>query len=153
NPGGLVAGMKLKDLGTKSITRNSLLFGVMHRMDMVEKIGSGIKRMRDLAKEYKTSTPKFETDENWFTVTFPRTIAESAPTGKTTGKTALILSMLRSSSEKTIPQMVEKLVLTEDGVRYHLKKLRNAAILKRWRSSARYALRKSILRISTCSYI
>jgi len=33
NPGGLAGGIKLKDLGKKSIPRNSLLFGIMHRME------------------------------------------------------------------------------------------------------------------------
>ena len=35
------------DLGTKSMPRNPLLFGMLYRMDVVESIGSGIKRIRD----------------------------------------------------------------------------------------------------------
>ena len=73
NPGGLVAGIKLKDLGKKSIPRNPLLFGIMHRMEMVEMIGSGIKRIRDLAKEYNLLNPQFEVSEDWFSVIFQRT--------------------------------------------------------------------------------
>ena len=43
SPGGLPAGMTEADLGVKSIPRNPLLFGILHRMDAVERIGSGIR--------------------------------------------------------------------------------------------------------------
>ena len=48
SPGGLPAGMTEADLGIKSVPRNPLLFGMLHRMEAVEKIGSGIRRIRDL---------------------------------------------------------------------------------------------------------
>jgi ATP-dependent DNA helicase RecG len=74
NPGGLAPSMKPEELGTKSIPRNPLLFGILHRMEIVENIGSGIKRMRRICKEYAVEEPRFETDENWFTITFPRPV-------------------------------------------------------------------------------
>ena len=50
NPGGLVKGLTLKDLGKKSLSRNNLLFGLMQRMNLVEKIGSGILRIKNSLK-------------------------------------------------------------------------------------------------------
>jgi hypothetical protein len=43
NPGGLVGGMTIEKLGTVSLPRNPLLFGMMHRMGLVDQksIGSG----------------------------------------------------------------------------------------------------------------
>ena len=72
SPGGLPAGMTEADLGIKSIPRNPLLFGILHRMEAVEHIGSGIKRIRGLCREYGIAVPKIEVSENWFTVSFPR---------------------------------------------------------------------------------
>ena len=72
NPGGLVPGIKLSDLGKKSITRNKLLFGLFQRMNLVEKAGTGIIRIKNAMKEYKLQSPQIETDENWFTITFKR---------------------------------------------------------------------------------
>ena len=46
SPGGLPVGMTVADLGTKSLPRNPLLFGMLYRMDVVEQIGSGIRRIR-----------------------------------------------------------------------------------------------------------
>jgi ATP-dependent DNA helicase RecG len=50
-PGGLPAGIKEEDLGNRSFPRNTLLFAMFYRMNLVEQIGSGIKRIRDLCKE------------------------------------------------------------------------------------------------------
>ena len=72
SPGGLPAGMTEADLGIKSVPRNPLLFNLLHRMDAVEHIGSGIRRIRDLCREHKVAEPMIETSENWFTVTFLR---------------------------------------------------------------------------------
>jgi len=70
--GGLPAGMTEADLGVKSIPRNPLLFAMLHRMEAVEHIGSGIKRIRNLCRDYGVAEPKIEVSEHWFTVIFPR---------------------------------------------------------------------------------
>jgi ATP-dependent DNA helicase RecG len=77
SPGGLPAGMTKKDMGRKSIPRNPLLFGIFFRMDVVEQLGSGIKRILELSREYGTPEPVIETDNNWVTITFPRDPAKA----------------------------------------------------------------------------
>jgi ATP-dependent DNA helicase RecG len=72
SPGGLPAGMTEADLGIKSILRNPLLFGMLYRMNAVEHIGSGIKRIRNLCREYGVAEPRIDVSEHWFTVIFPR---------------------------------------------------------------------------------
>lgn len=72
SPGGLPAGMTEADLGVKSIPRNPLLFGILHRMDAVEHIGSGINRIRDLCRDYGVAEPVIEVSGHWFTVAFSR---------------------------------------------------------------------------------
>lgn len=81
SPGGLPAGMTEADLGIKSIPRNPLLFSLLHRMEAVENIGSGIKRIRNLCRECGVVEPKIEVSANWFTVSFPR---PELPEGKQT---------------------------------------------------------------------
>ncbi len=41
-------------------------------MDAVEHIGSGIRRIRNLCREYKVADPPIEVAEHWFTIIFPR---------------------------------------------------------------------------------
>ena len=67
SPGGLPAGMTETDLGTKSMPRNPLLFGMLYRMDVVENIGSGIRRIRDLCREHGVAAPTIEVSERWVT--------------------------------------------------------------------------------------
>ncbi|MEW6078120.1 MAG: ATP-binding protein, partial [Thermodesulfobacteriota bacterium] len=43
----------------------------------VEHIGSGIKRIRNLCREYGVDEPLIEVSEHWFTVIFPRPKVES----------------------------------------------------------------------------
>ena len=75
SPGGLPAGMTEADLGLKSMPRNPLLFGMLYRMDVVENIGSGIKRIRDLCREHGVAEPVIDASEYWVTVTFARPVA------------------------------------------------------------------------------
>jgi ATP-dependent DNA helicase RecG len=63
-------------------------------MDLVEQIGSGIRRIRDLCREYGVAKPKFDVSENWVTVSFPRATGEVASevvgevVGEVTGEVA-----------------------------------------------------------------
>jgi len=122
NPRGLVKGMKYEDLGRKSSSRNNLLFGVMQRMKLVEKIGSGIKRMRELMQEYGLKAPFIETDEHWFTITFKR------KEKKTTQK---ILELIKKNPHITRKELAGEINITEDGIKYHLEGLRKRGILRR----------------------
>ena len=72
SPGGLPAGMTEAELGLKSVPRNPLLFGMLHRMEAVEHIGSGIRRIHDLCREWGVPAPLFDVSEHWVTVTFRR---------------------------------------------------------------------------------
>ena len=71
NPGGLVSSIAKNEFGKKSSSRNPLIFGLFERMRLVEQIGSGISRMRDLMKEEGLTPPEFNTD-GMFTVAFRR---------------------------------------------------------------------------------
>jgi len=61
NPGGIPAGLSPKDFGKASVRRNLVIADLFHRMGKVERIGSGIKRMRDLMAEAGLQRPRFET--------------------------------------------------------------------------------------------
>nr|WP_315151220.1 ATP-binding protein [uncultured Flavobacterium sp.] len=71
NPGGLVSSIAKNEFGKKSSSRNPLIFGLFERMRLVEQIGSGISRMRDLMKDEGLTPPEFIFD-GMFTVIFRR---------------------------------------------------------------------------------
>ena len=72
NPGGLAKGLTPADLGKRNLSRNNLLFGLMQRMGLVEKVGSGIIRMKNAMQEWDLTEPIFDINDNWFTIIFNR---------------------------------------------------------------------------------
>ena len=69
SPGGLPKGMKLSDLGRKSVRRNALIADLLHRITFIEKAGTGIKRMREEAHDQRCPAPIFE-ENGFFTAIF-----------------------------------------------------------------------------------
>ena len=69
SPGGLPRGMELSDLGRKSIRRNALIADLLHRIEFIEKAGTGIRRMRGEAREQGCPEPVFEVT-GFFTTIF-----------------------------------------------------------------------------------
>jgi len=121
SPGGLPAGMTKEDLGNKSVPRNPLLFSVLHRMDAVEHIGSGIRRIRQLCREHGAEEPRIAATEHWFTVTFPRTpqaTPEATPhvtpeaTPEVTPEVRRMLGVLTGTM--TRPEIMELLGLSDE---------------------------------------
>lgn len=79
NPGGLVSAINHVDFGKKSHSRNPLIFGLFARMHLVEKIGSGIIRMKDLMQEAGLPEPEFRT-KGMFTICLKRPTKASEKT-------------------------------------------------------------------------
>jgi ATP-dependent DNA helicase RecG len=69
SPGGLPKGMTLADLGRKSVRRNALVADLLHRIDFIEKAGTGIKRIRDDMRAQGCPEPEFEVN-GFFTAIF-----------------------------------------------------------------------------------
>jgi len=59
SPGGLPKGMTLADLGFKSVRRNALIADLLHRIDFIEKAGTGIRRIRAEARAGGYPEPQF----------------------------------------------------------------------------------------------
>ena len=76
NPGGLL--FDEKELGFRSLARNPLLLDLAYRLDLVEKIGSGISRIKALCRKYNINV-KFRPSSDWFTVIFERKIITQNP--------------------------------------------------------------------------
>ena len=112
-PGGLPAGMREEDLGSKSVPRNPLLFSMLYRMKLVEQIGSGIRRIHDACLEHGVPEPSFQVSPDWLTVTFPRQEANDTPhvTPHVAPHVAKLVSALRG--EMTRGELMDALGLRE----------------------------------------
>ena len=138
NPGGLVKGLKEEDFGKKSLSRNNLLFGLLQRTDLVENIGSGIKRMRKLMKADGLEEPKFDFSEDWFTVSFKRPQLQKL--GKWLGdrlgeklgdNQKKIIELMHQDKYISIPQIAEKVGISTTAVENNIAKLKEKGFVKR----------------------
>ena len=78
NPGGLVKGLRPEDFGKKSVLRNPNIANLLHRIEYIEKMGTGISKIRKLIKSAGLPRVKFEFN-TFFTVTFKRPQIQVGP--------------------------------------------------------------------------
>lgn len=62
NPGGLPVGITKANFGKESIRRNLIIADLFHRMGKVERMGTGIERMRSLMRDAGLKEPVFSYD-------------------------------------------------------------------------------------------
>ena len=87
SPGGLPKGMTLADLGRKSVRRNALIADLLHRIDFIEKAGTGIKRIRDEAHDGGYPEPVWEANGFVTTIFRPSPEVRAAAAAQATGRT------------------------------------------------------------------
>lgn len=71
NPGGLPSGLKLSDFGRKGVVRNPLIASLLNRINYIEKVGTGINRIKQAVAENERSSVEFSFDSG-FSVIFRR---------------------------------------------------------------------------------
>ncbi len=134
NPGGLVKSIAKKEFGKRSLSRNPLVFGLFERMDLVEKIGSGISRMRNAMSEVNLSAPVFSL-EGMFAVIFYRPIVfdkwlELWSESLTDNQQA-ILKAINKDNKLTKPKLSEIVGIGKTAIDNNLSKLKELYILNR----------------------
>ena len=131
NPGGLLSGV-VKDFGHKSMSRNPLVFSLFTRMHLVERIASGIPRMREAMREANLPEPVFHTD-GMFTVSFMRPVKTSEKTSvKGSVKSSVkILDLMMEEPEITIPELAKKLVVSTRAIEKQIAQLKDKGQIKR----------------------
>jgi len=86
SPGGLPKGMNYSDLGRKSIRRNPLIADLLHRIDFIEKAGTGIRRMREGAVASGYPEPEFKVGTFFDAVFYPLIAEDRASTAQVPSK-------------------------------------------------------------------
>lgn len=147
NPGGLISIISEEEFGHKSFSRNPLLFGLMQRINLVEKVGSGITRMQNAMKEAKLPEPVF-TMGGFFTVMFYRPIDFkewiASVKDKLSEKQYYILQRLNGFPDSTIKTMAEVLNTTTRTIERNITILKELGLLERIGSDkqGRYLINK-----------
>ena len=134
SPGALCRGLTLKDaLKGRSKPRNKVIAEVFSRMGIIEKWGTGLQRIVDLAKQEGLKEPVFENNDSFFRVILYRGKEEAAQTTdqtiQTTDQTVQtteqkIMNAIAEKPTITRKELAEKTGLSESGVKWQLNKLK-----------------------------
>lgn len=141
NPGGLLP-IVAKNFGKKSLSRNPLVFNLFTRMNLVEKIGSGIPRMRKSMLDAGLPEPVFET-EGFFTVTLyrPTTQAQTAKVVeevRTTDKYEAILALIKENPTISSEEIILQTRLKRSTFYNYLNKLKESKKIKKVKSKGQW---------------
>ncbi len=156
NTGGLPPALTVESLRVahQSLPRNPLLAESMYLKRYIEKMGTGTVDMIRRCVEAGLPEPEYEAGLGFVTRIWRRgrtaeegrgtTPEEPGTTAITTGTTAItarkttperILAVLAADPELTQRVLAERVGVTQEGIRYHMRKLKAAGIIRRVGSS------------------
>jgi len=134
NPGGLVPQIKKEEFGTKSYSRNPLIFSLFQRMRLVEKIGTGIPRIKAAMKSAELFEPEFKID-GFFTISLYRPISISKWLNnldlKLTKNQQNIILEIDNNNKITYKELVEKIGIGKTAIENNIRKLRELNLIER----------------------
>lgn len=135
NPGGLVHSIAREDFGKKSLSRNPLIFGLFQRMDFVEKVGSGITRIRDEMQNAGLPAPVFSL-EGIFTAKFYRPVDFEKFMSThwepfINNIQCVILREIHRNNNISKRELGEIVNLSKTGIDNHIARLKELGILER----------------------
>ena len=132
SPGGLPRGLKEEEFGTRSLLRNPNIANLFLRIGMIEKMGTGVKRIQNMLKEAGLPLVEFYFSD-FVTVIFKRTdVLEEKTVEKSSEKSSeKILYLIDKNDQVTIHQMSEELNISERAIEKQLAKLKKEGSIKR----------------------
>jgi ATP-dependent DNA helicase RecG len=135
NPGGLLPAVQ-KEFGTRSMSRNPLIFGLFTRMSLVEQVASGIPRMRDEMKKAGLPEPIFTADGGFFTVSFSRSNDSrfsddtvntgSDPVNDPVNLEDIVLKMIAEKEGLSAPEIAQRIDKSLKTAKRYLAKLKES---------------------------
>jgi ATP-dependent DNA helicase RecG len=134
NPGGLISTIPINEFGTRSFSRNPLIFGLFNRMDLVEKIGSGINRMKEAMLTAELTEPEFNL-EGIFAIKLYRPINIEAwlqsSMNSLNDSQIKILYLIHKNPELTATEIAQNLSLSVAAIEKNISNLKSMGVIKR----------------------
>jgi ATP-dependent DNA helicase RecG len=130
NPGALPKDIEFILKEDFSLPRNPIIAKIFRFVKLAENIGSGFHKMINGWDSHYHLKPLIDGDFDFYKITFPTTTRKT--TRKTTQKTTQkIIALIDENPKITRRELAEVTGLTEDGIKYHLKKMQDEAIIER----------------------
>ena len=131
NSGGLVKGLNPEDFGKRSITRNSIIANLLSRTEYVEKLGTGINRIKKAMQELGLPKPIFYYN-SYFEVTLLDKEIENIQrvSGGVSGGVDSFLDYIQKNPGKRVVHFVNDLNIPRRTIERWLKQLREEGKIK-----------------------
>ncbi len=132
NPGGLPSGLHPEEFGTKSVPRNPRIASLLQRCSYIEKVGTGITRIREAVESDGRCEMSIKYDEFYrveFTQKFPETREETREEKENIREE--IIRLIKQNPTITQKELAQTVGLTPKGIEWHIKNLKNEGRLKR----------------------
>ncbi|MBI5389811.1 putative DNA binding domain-containing protein [Candidatus Woesearchaeota archaeon] len=133
NIGGLIKPLTKERLGEIAVRRNPLIADLFYRINLVEKMGTGIKRMQEECIKQGNITLEIKTN-GYFIATFRRTAPVTASVNAPLKVSALqteILKKVVTNNSMTYTQLADILKRDKATIRRNIQKLKELGIMKR----------------------
>jgi ATP-dependent DNA helicase RecG len=127
NPGGLLP-LVAKHFGRRSLSRNPYIFSLFMRMNLVEHVGSGIGRMKELMLEAGLPEPQYETEGMFTIVLYRRNNADMV--SELSFFERQVNELVSAGGKPSVEELCEKTGKKKSTIYNTLKGLRNKGYLK-----------------------
>ncbi len=140
NPGGLPSGLKPSDFGNLSVARNPLIASLLHRIDYIEKVGTGISRIKQAVDENEKTSVEFSYDGRFSVIFRKLDISSEMELGEKLGdgweknsekSSEKILEAIKENPTITREELSQIADLSIRGVEWNLAKLKDEGKIKR----------------------
>jgi ATP-dependent DNA helicase RecG len=129
NPGGLIPSLSVEEFGKSSRPRNRLLADLLSRTIFMEKVGTGIQRIKNYCMNNKNEVD-FNFNDNNFTIEIKLT-RENTKEKTRENTREKIIQVIGRNSQITTEEIAKETSITVKGVEWHIRQLKNKGILQR----------------------
>lgn len=151
SPGALPRSLEIEDIiAGRSEIRNKVIARFFKEIEFIKQWGNGIGKMIRLLESEGLRKPEFRESGLFFKVTISKhkkyaeekqsTQINPETTPKTTSKTtpksmSKLVELIKENPSVSLTELAIQLNITKDGIKYHLKNLKQQGIIKRIGSS------------------
>lgn len=138
NPGGLLPSFPKGQFGVLSYPRNKLLVDLLSRTELMERAGTGIKRIRDACALNKNKVKIKPLETYFFVEIFPsenylkvEDVPDNVPDNVPDKRRAEIITLIKDNNKIIISEISIKLKVNEKTIKRDIEKLKQEGKIKR----------------------
>ncbi len=119
------------DFGKRSEARNRLLADLLARTYLMEKAGTGIKRVRDACRNNGNEVNFYFTDAFWITIHSNEKLVENVPKNVPENRLNAIIKLIEIDAHISMLELSRKIGVNHKTVKRDIEKLKSLGLVKR----------------------